>query len=471
VDNHFAPETDSPSKKLLADAMDRSVRYLVKLPTRRVTPTAEAVNNLQRFFQPLPLEGADPAEVLKVLDELGSPATVATAGGRYFGLVVGGALPVTVAANWLATAWDQTSVFRWTSPIACALEDISLKWLSEVFELPEGCKGALVSGATMANMAALAAARHALMARAGWDVESHGLFDAPPIRVVVGEEVHVAVRKALSLLGMGRDRIIKVPVDRQGRIKPEALPALDHRTIVCIQAGNVNSGAFDPASDIGERAHNAGAWVHVDGAFGLWAKGAPGRSSLAQGFEQADSWATDAHKWLNVPYDSGIVFVRNSAYLRAAMAASAAYLSEGAFGDLQPSDFTPEFSRRARGVEIWAALRHLGRAGLAELVERSCEYASHFAEGLALEGFDVLNDVVLNQVVVSFGSPEITRATIAKLQADGICWCGGTIWQGHTAMRISVSSWATTSEDVEISLQAIVRAAREECPARAVAVS
>ena len=316
-----------------------------------------------------------------------------------------------------------------------------------------------MTGATMANFAALAAARHAVLARVGWNVEAQGLIGAPPIAVVVGAEVHPSLIKALGLLGLGRDRVLRVPVDGQGRMRADALPPLAGPTIVCIQAGNVNTGAFDPASEICRRAHSAGAWVHVDGAFGLWAAAAPARAHLAAGISGADSWATDAHKWLNVPYDSGLAFVRDPEALRAAMAVSAAYLPAGESRD--PMDYTPEMSRRARGVEVWAALRSLGRAGLADLVERTCRHATRFADGLWAAGDQVLNDVVLNQVLVSFGDAETTKRVVAGIQADGTCWCGGTVWQGHVAMRISVSSWATTESDVERSLDAMLRVAAE----------
>jgi glutamate/tyrosine decarboxylase-like PLP-dependent enzyme len=269
--------------------------------------------------------------------------------------------------------------------------------------------------------------------------------------------VHASVQKALSLVGFGRARVVRVPVDAQGRMRLDAFPDVDDRTIVCVQAGNVNSGAFDPIPEICERAHSYGAWVHVDGAFGMWAAAAPARAHLARGVEDADSWATDAHKWLNVPYDSGLVFARNADALRTAMSVGGAYLAQDE--DRIPYQYTPDFSRRARGVEVWAALRQLGRSGLADLIERTCRYARQFAEGLRAAGYDVLNDVVLNQALVSFGSPERTREVIARVQRDGTCWCGGTVWQGHTAMRVSVSSWATTEADVERSLVAILRAA------------
>jgi glutamate/tyrosine decarboxylase-like PLP-dependent enzyme len=444
---------------LLHDAAERSVRYLSGLDGRMVRPTVEALAALGRFKEPMPEEPTDPAEVLARLDELGSPATMATAGGRFFGFVVGGSLPATVAASWLATAWDQNAGLAVMSPIGAVLEDAALRWIVDLIGLPEGTGGGFVTCATTANLAGLAAARHALLERQGWDVEANGLFGAPPLTVVVGEEVHASVAKALAVLGLGRDRVIRVPVDGQGRLLASALPALSPSTIVCLQAGNVNTGAFDPASEVVRAARTAGAWVHVDGAFGLWAAASVGRARLWAGFEEADSWATDAHKWLNVPYDSGLVLVRAPDHLRRAMTASGAYLVQDQVRE--PYQYTPDFSRRARGVEVWAALASLGRRGLADLVERTCRHAVRFAEGLRAAGHAVLNEVVLNQVLVSFGDAETTRRVIAALQADGTCWCGATFWQGKTAMRISVSSWATTGADVEKSLAAMLAAARK----------
>jgi glutamate/tyrosine decarboxylase-like PLP-dependent enzyme len=308
----------------------------------------------------------------------------------------------------------------------------------------------------MANFTALAAARNAVLARAGWNVEADGLFGAPPVTVVVGEEAHPSLIKALGMLGMGRARVLRVPVDRQGRMLAAGLPLLREPAIVCIQAGNVNTGAFDPAPEICSRAHASGAWVHADGAFGLWAAASPKYSHLVEGFADADSWATDAHKWLNVPYDSGLAFVRDPGSLRNAMSVSAAYLPQGE--RREPSQYTPELSRRARGVEVWAALKSLGRSGLADLIERTCRHARRFAEGLREGGCEILNEVVLNQVLVSFGEPAHTLRVIGRIQRDGTCWCGPTEWQGRTAMRISVSSWATRDEDVERSIAAILRA-------------
>jgi len=395
-----------------------------------------------------------------MLDDIGSPATVATAGGRYFGFVIGGSLPAALVANWLAGAWDQNAAMQVMSPVAAKLEEIVLEWMVDLLGLPSGSGAGFVTGTTMANFSALAAARTALLKRAGWDVEEDGLFGAPPIHVVVGDEVHVSVLKALSMLGLGRSRVTRVPVDAQGRMRPEALPPLDDHTVVCVQAGNVNTGAFDPAGEICARVHEAGSWVHVDGAFGLWAAVSPQYAPLLAGAGAADSWAIDCHKWLNVPYDSGVAVVRTPEYLHTAMTLSAAYLTPG--DGREPWHYAPEGSRRARGVELWAAIRSLGRSGLREMIERNCRQAKEFAERLREAGFAILNDVVLNQVLVSFGRAEDTRRVITEVQNDGTCWCGGTQWHGHAAMRISVSSWATTDEDVERSVAAMIRIARRE---------
>jgi glutamate/tyrosine decarboxylase-like PLP-dependent enzyme len=444
---------------LLRDTAHRATRYLEGLASRGVAPAPAAVARLEELGGPLPDNPTDPAAVVALLDEIAAPATVVNAGGRYFGFVNGGSLPAALAANWLAGAWDQNAGPSPASPMGAALEEISIRWILDALGLPATAGGGLVTGATMANFAGLAAARHALLQRQGWDVEQDGMFGAPPLTVVVGNEVHVSVLKALSLVGLGRERVVRVPTDAQGRLRADRLPALSSTTIVCIQAGNVNTGALDPAQAVCARARDAGSWVHVDGAFGLWAAAAPGRRHLAAGLELPDSWATDCHKWLNVPYDCGVVLVANPRDLEAAMSASAAsYLAQGA--ERHPFRYTPEMSRRARGVEVWAALRSLGRAGLAELIERTCRHAARFADGLHAAGYAVLNDVVLNQVLVSFGDADTTNRVIAAIQEDGTCWCGGTVWQGRAAMRISVSSWATTAEDVDASLAAMLRAAR-----------
>ncbi len=447
-------------QQLLQDAAERAGTYLAELDQRSVMATPAAIQGLARFDEPLPAGPTDPAQVLALLDEIGSPATTASAGGRYFGFVTGGTLPAALVASWLATAWDNNGGLAVMSPTNAKLEEVALQWLVELFGLPAGTVGGLVTGATMANFTALAAARHALLIRQGWDVEARGLFNAPELTVIVGDEVHVSVLKALSLLGLGRDRVVRVAVDAQGRLRPDALPKLDEQTILIAQAGNVNSGAIDPLDQLSARARAKGAWLHVDGAFGMWAAVAPARAHLTAGLAGADSWATDAHKWLNTPYDGGIAFCRHPEALRNAMSTAAAYLAMT--GSREPFHYTPEMSRRSRGVEVWAALRALGRSGVADLIERTCRHATRFAEGLQAAGYTILNDVVLNQVLVAFGDDPRTRQVIEGVQREGTCWCGGTVWQERAAMRISVSSWATTADDVERSLAAIVRVAGEK---------
>jgi glutamate/tyrosine decarboxylase-like PLP-dependent enzyme len=449
----------TPAYAILDDAAARARRYLESLDDRAVRPEPDAIAALSRLEEPMPQAGSTAKEVLALLDEFVSPATMAMAGPRFFGFVIGGALPVTVASNWLATAWDQNAALQVATPGVSAVEQVALHWLLDVLGLPPQSAGAFVTGATVANFTALAAARHRVLANAGWDVEEQGLAGAPTVTVIVGEEAHPTLLKSLTLLGFGRATVKRVPVDRQGRLRVELLPPVIGPTILCTQAGNLNTGAFDPIGEICDRVHGTGAWVHVDGAFGLWARATPRLAQQVSGLEKADSWATDAHKWLNVPYD-GLAFVRDAAALRAAMSITAAYLPSDS-GKRSPSDYTPELSRRARGVDVWAALRHLGRDGVAAMIDRDCRHACRFAEGLRAAGFDILNDVQLNQVLVSFGTPEMTQQVITRVQHDGSCWCGATVWQGQTAMRISICSWATNDEDVELSLIAILRAASE----------
>ena len=442
--------------ELLRDAAERGVAYRSGILERRVAPESQAVLDLTaNLGGPLPERPVDAREMLAQLDRFGSPATMGTAGGRFFGFVIGASMPSTVAAGWLATAWDQNTGLLAAAPATTLIEEIALGWLLEILDLPRDSGGAFVTGCQMANFTALAAARHAVLARLGWDVEAQGLFGAPELPVIVGADAHNTIFKSLAMLGLGRDRVLRVPIDPQGRMRVDAMPGIDGPAIVCIQHGNINTGAFDPTDPIIDWARERDAWVHVDGAFGLWARAAPARAELARGVERADSWATDAHKWLNVPYDCGIALVRDKSALRGAMGTGAAYLQESPVRE--PMHFTPELSRRARGVEVWAALKTLGRSGVADLVERCCRHATRFAEGLRTAGFEVLNDVVLNQVLVSFGSDEVTQKVIERLQADGTCFCSGTTWRGRAAMRISVSSYATTTEDVDRSLEAMRR--------------
>jgi len=443
----------------LRAAADFAETYLLAAEGRSIAPSAEAVAALSALAGPLP-EGSTPAEeVVRLLGTVGADATVINAAGRFFGFVIGGCTPAALAASWLVSAWDQNGGLYVSTPVGASLEETAVEWARALLGLPEGVVGGVVTGATAANFTALAAARNRLLTRAGWDVEADGLFGAPELRVVVGQEAHPSMLKALGMLGLGRNRVIRVPTDGQGRMRADALPHLDDRTILCLQAGNVNTGAFDPAAAICPDARAAGAWVHIDGAFGLWAAASPRCRHLVQGFELADSWATDGHKWPNLGYDCGLAMVRDEPALRAAMGIRAAYLPRGE--RREPSDYTPELSRRARGIELWAGLRALGRAGMAAIVERTCGHARRFAEGLLEAGYEILNDVVINQVLVSFGDKEKTLRTVARVQQDGTCWCGSTVWQGHTAMRISVSSWATTEDDVERSLAAILKAAGE----------
>jgi len=447
-------------RALLKTSSGLAIKYLDELGNRKVAPSSEAINNLEIFREPLPKSSTNPEQVIRMLDDIGSPATMAMAGPRFFGFVIGGSLPAALAASWLASAWDQNSALYQVTPATALIEEVALGWLVDLFGLPADSGGAFVTGATVANFTGLAAARHDVLKKADWNVEADGLFGAPPISVIVGEEAHPTLFKSLGMLGLGRNRVIRVPVDGQGRILADAFPQISGPTIVCTQAGNVNTGAFDPIGKICDVAHENGAWVHVDGAFGLWATTTSLHAPLTKGIDKADSWATDAHKWLNVPYDSGITLVRNPHVLQAAMAITAEYLPT-ASAYRNPSDFTPELSRRARGIEVWTALRQLGRQGIADMIEGCCRHARRFAEVLGDAGYEILNDVVLNQVLVSFGEPETTQKVIEGIQQDGICWCGTTTWQDRTAMRISVSSWATRDEDVEMSLESMLRIARK----------
>ncbi len=439
---------------------EKAKAYAANANSRKVYPTAEALKNLESLNIDLQDDPIGSDLVLEELDSIGSPATVTSTGGRYFGFVIGGSLPVATGANLMAGIWDQNAGLEVTSPISACLEKISGKWLNSLLHLPPETEAGFVTGATMANFTALASARHSLLAAQGWNVEEDGLFGAPPIHVIIGDEAHVSLLKSLSLLGLGMKRVTRVPCDNQGRMRADLIPPVQDPTIICIQAGNVNTGAFDPAAEICAIAHEKNAWVHVDGAFGMWANATAERRHLTRGIENADSWATDAHKWLNIPYDSGLAFVKDAKALTAAMSQNASYLVQT--GSRVPFVYVPELSRRARGVEVWAALRMLGRKGLADMINRNCDLAAVFADKLRSAGFKILNDVVLNQVLVSFGNTETTNRVIKKIQDDGTCWCGGTTWQNQTAMRISISSWKTTPEDIDKSASAIIKIAKEE---------
>jgi glutamate/tyrosine decarboxylase-like PLP-dependent enzyme len=457
------------TRELLESTARLAAGYRESLTDRPVRATIAPAALLRALEVPLTDAGESPAEVIAALARIGAEGSVASAGPRYFGFVIGGSTPASLAADWLVSAWDQNGGLHATSPLVSAIEEVTAGWLRELAGLPRTMTVGFVTGCQMASFTGLAAARHRVLREAGWDVEAQGLFGAPAIEVLVGEEAHYTIFMALRLLGLGGSRLRRVPVDRQGRMRPDALATMlasvEGPCIVCAQAGNVNSGAFDPLEEIAGLAHQHRGWLHVDGAFGLWAAAAPSRAYLVRGVEHADSVATDGHKWLNVPYDCGIVFCADEAAHRSAMslaapAQSAPYLATST-RLRDPHEFVPEESRRGRAIPVYALLRTLGRAGLAELIERNCRQARRFAAGLTAAGHEMLNEVVLNQVVVAFGDAERTRRVVAAVQADGTCWCGSTLWQGRTAMRISVSSAATTDADVEKSLAAILRVARE----------
>jgi glutamate/tyrosine decarboxylase-like PLP-dependent enzyme len=443
---------------LLAEVAERAGHYLASLDDRPVAPDSAALAGLARFDEPLPEQPGDTAATLALLDEAGSPATMASAGGRYFGFVIGGSHPAALAASWLATAWDQNTALPVMSPIAARLHEVVTGWLGELLGLPPGSAVAFVTGAAMANAAALTAARDQQLARAGWDVQARGLFGAPELTVVVGERAHSTLIKALGLIGLGRERVRRVRADDQGRIRADGLPDdVTGPAVVCVQAGEVNTGAFDPFPAAVEWARQRDAWVHVDGAFGLWALADPSRSSLTAGIADADSWATDGHKWLNVPYDCGIAMVRRPEDLRRSFASEAGYLPPDV--GFEAMHHTPQASQRARQVEVWAVLRTLGRQGVADLIVRTCDHAQAMAARLRQAGLEVLNDVVLNQVLVRAATDDQTLAMVEAVQADGTCWCGPTVWQHRPAMRISVCGWATSAEDIARSAAAIAAAA------------
>ena len=447
---------------LLSSVQGHVEAWFASLTARPVRATVTADELRKALGGPLPVEGTAAEAVTQALAGIGMRGAIASTGPRYFGFVIGGNLPAALAADWLVSAWDQNCGICALSPLVSVIEQITGCWLLELAGLPATMSFGFVTGCQMANFTALAAARHRVLSDAGWDVEGNGLFGAPAIDVIVSEEAHYTMSMALRLLGLGANRVRRIPTDKQGRMRAGDLSnALNNQRgpcIVCAQVGNVNTGAFDPVGEIAQIAKEHNAWLHVDGAFGLWAAVSPSYARLVEGVQVADSIATDAHKWLNVPYDCGIVFCSDEPAHRSAMSLAAAYIVATS-DQRDPHEFVPEESRRARAIPVYAALRSLGRGGLAEIVERNCRQARRFAEGLKDAGYEVLNEVLLNQVLVSFGTPEQTQRTIAEIQEDGTCWCGGTVWKNRTAMRISVSNWSTTDEDVERSLEAMLRAA------------
>ena len=455
------------NETLLRHATETAIEFLRNVPERHVGARATREELMRALDTPLSADGEDPTRVFDALAAVGDRGTIGSTSPRYFGFVIGGSLPVTVAADWLTTAWDQNSGIYAVSPVASVVEEVAQKWLLELFRLPKNASVGFVTGCQMANFTCLAAARHAVLRNVGWNVEEQGLTGAPPINLIVSAEAHVTIHTAMRMLGLGTKHLRAIPTDEQGRMKADelerALAAVQGPTIVCAQCGNVNTGAVDPLRRIATAAHARGAWMHVDSAFGLWAAASETRRNVVDGIDLADSWATDGHKWLNVPYDSGYAIVRDTAAHRASMTVSASYLQQTTGVERDNFDWAPEFSRRARGIPTYAALRALGRKGVADLVDRLCARARQFADILRREPrIQILNDVVLNQVLVRFAdSDEVTKEVIAGVQREGTCWLGGTTWQGKGAMRISVSNWATGEKDVERSADAVLRVFRE----------
>jgi len=447
-------------KNLLNRTTNIAHAYLEKMNHEKIQVSDENRGRLTSLDFELQSERVEASEVIEKLNDLVSPATMKMTSSKFFGFVIGGSYPVSIASNWLTTVWDQNTGLEKTTPATAEVEKISSRWMLEILGLPKQSATAFVTGATVANFTALAAARNQVFKDAGWDVESDGLIGAPELHIIISEESHPTVYKSLAMLGLGRNRVTKVKTDDQGRISMKDFPDIKDNTIIITQAGNINSGACDPIAEICDLVADKNAWVHVDGAFGLWAKASKKHQYLLKGYEKADSWATDAHKWLNVPYDSGLAFVKHEHALKAAMAITASYLPTENAGR-NPSDYTPELSRRARGVDIYAVLHHLGKSGVEELIDRCCACAKQFSIGFSKAGYEVMNDVVLNQVVINFGSDDANVAIMDAVQKDGTCWVGQTVWKGITLMRISVCNWQTNQQDVEESLSVILSFANE----------
>jgi glutamate/tyrosine decarboxylase-like PLP-dependent enzyme len=449
----------SSERDLLRRTAEIAAHFVESLDERPIWPPATVDELRATLGVPLQDEPCDPLAVVEQLASAAEPGVVGMAGGRYFGFVIGGSLPAALAADWLTSAWDQNAGLVVGGPSAAVVEEVAGKWLKELLGIPQSASFALVTGCQMAHVTCLAAARHAVLERAGWDVESNGLTGAPPITVVAGGKRHVTIDRALRLLGLGSAGTVRVDVDSQGRMRTDrleaALSGVDGPVIVCAQAGEVNTGSFDDLSAIAELSRAAGGWLHVDGAFGLWAAASSDLRHLTAGSELADSWATDAHKWLNVPYDCGLAFVAHPDAHRASMRLVAEYLVADPDAARDQMDWTPEFSRRARGFAVYAALRSLGRSGVAELVEGSCARARQFADGIVeLDGCEVLNEIVLNQVLFRFADDETTNAVVAAVQESGEAWMSGTVWDGRAAIRLSVSNWRTSERDIERTLAA-----------------
>lgn len=456
INNDHAPTYAASLEALLQQAHDYALQYISSIDQRRVYPAKDDIARLASFDEPLAEAPCNASDLLSLLHLKGSPATVAQTGGRYFGFVNGAVNPAPLAAKWLADVWDQNPALYVMSPTVSRLEKVCEQWLVQLLDLPEDTALGLVGGSSVSILCGLAAGRNELLRRMDWEVNAKGLFGAPEIRVLVGAQAHAAVFKALALLGLGRDRVEIVTADKQGRMRADCLPELDQRCLLITQAGNVNSGAFDPIDEICDRARRADAWVHVDGAFGLWAGASARKRSLYAGVNKADSWSADAHKTLNAPYDCGIILCRQRGALASAMQASASYLQWSE--DRDNMIYTPDMSRRARAVELWATMKSLGRSGIEALVDQLCDHAVYFADRLRALDFKILNDVVFNQLLVACESPAVTRGTLEHIQHSGECWCGGAVWHGEPVIRVSVCSWRTSKDDIDRSINAFIEA-------------
>jgi glutamate/tyrosine decarboxylase-like PLP-dependent enzyme len=448
---------DIQNKNVFKQSQQYAFEYLENVFNRPVYPTAEAINNLSKFDEALPTASSNPADVLKQLNQYGSPATTATLGGRYFGFVTGSVVPIGLAAKNLGTFWDQSSALNVTSPIASKLEAVVEKWLIDIFNLPKHTCAGFVSGTSVANLCGLAAARYRILQKNNWDINKKGLANAPKIRIVTGKHAHATVLKAIGLLGLGQDNIEWVDVDNQGRIRPELIPELDKNTILILQAGNVNSGAFDNFASICTKAKKANAWIHIDGAFGLWAGAVNKLNHLTKGIEHASSWAVDGHKTLNTPYDCGIILCADKDALTSALHTSGSYLIESTERD--GLFYTPEMSRRSRSIELWAIMKYLGKNGIDQMVLTMHERAIQFANEISqIPGFYIENNVVFNQVMVRCESDKLTENVLRSIQNLNECWLGGSVWFGKKVMRISICSWATTTQDISKSVNSFKNA-------------
>ena len=443
-------------KRIFNLAKDYAFEYADTSNKRNVFPTKEAIEGLKKFDEDLPLHPGNAEKILEQLHKYGSPATVMETGGRYFGFVIGGTVPASMAASWLSDFWDQNAGMYMTSPVVSKLETVVERWLRELFRFPDSVVSGFVSGTTTAVFCALAAARYRLLKQLDWDVNERGLFNAPKIRMVAGKHAHGAVLKAISMLGLGKENIEWVDVDGQGRILPRKIPSLDANTILILQAGNVNSGSFDPFEEIIDKAVHAKAWIHVDGAFGLWASCSENLRYLTKGIEKASSWSVDGHKTLNTPYDCGIVLCNDQDALVSALHVTGSYLMHTEARD--GYSYTPEMSRRARIIELWTTIKYLGQEGIQELVDGLHERSIQFADEIKKAGFQVMNDVVFNQVLVACENDNITGRTLELIQQSGECWCGSAQWYDRKVIRVSVSSWATTAEDITRSVEAFKKA-------------